>query len=137
VTKPWTAPEVSLVDIRLGQVTTEQQTFVLRLNVKNPNDRTLPIKGASYNLEIEDHEIASGTSSLEKQIPAYDSGVVDVLVNINMMELIRGFPELSVTGGKWDYRVSGVIKVAGGYIPLPFRYSGEIDAAQIISGLMR
>lgn len=137
LTKPWITPGVTLVGIRPAQMTAEKQTFIVSLNVNNPNDRTLPIKGAAYNLEVEGHEIANGAGSLDKQIPPFDEGVVDVEVNTSLMDLTRTVPALAFTGGKWSYKISGVLKLAGGYLPIPFRYSGEVETAQIINQLMR
>ena len=125
-----------MVGIRPVQMTAEQQTFVVSLNVNNPNDRTLPIKGATYNLEVEGHEIANGSSNLQEQIAAFDEAIVDVVVNANLMELAQSFPDLTSTDGEWSYTISGVLQLAGGYLPIPFRYSGEVEAAQIVSGLI-
>lgn len=137
LTKPWITPGVTLVDIRPAQMTAEQQTFIVSLNVNNPNDRTLPIKRATYNLKVEGHEIANGAGSVDKQIPAFDEGVVDVEVNTSLMDLIRDVPALTFTGGTWSYEISGILELAGGYVPVPFRYSGDVEAAQIIGRLMR
>ena len=137
VTKPWISPEVSLVGIRPARMTAEQQTFIVSLEVDNPNDRTLPIKGATYSLEIEGQEIANGAGRLDQQIPAFGEGVVEVEVNTSLMDLIRSVPTLAFTGGKWGYEITGVLELAGGYVPVPFRYSGEVEAAQILSQLMR
>lgn len=137
VTKPWIAPGVTLVGIRPAQMTAERQTFVVILKVNNPNDRMLPIKGATYNLLLDDHEIANGAGSLDEQIPPFDEGLVDVEVNTNLTDLLGTVPALAVSGGEWSYEISGVLKLAGGFLPIPFRYSGEVEAARIISRLWR
>jgi len=136
-TKPWIAPEVSLVDIRPASITAEQQTFIVRLNVKNPNDRTLPIKGATYNMELDGYEIANGAGSLDKQIPAFSEGVVDVAVHTSLLNLIQNVPALAFSSGERNYKISGILELAGGYIPVPFQYSGDVDPSLIISHLMR
>ncbi len=137
VTKSWITPGVNLVGVRPVQVTAEQQTFIVSLNVNNPNDRTLPIIGATYDLEVEGHEVANGAGNLDKQIPAFSEDVVDIEVNTKLMDLIRDVPSLAFSGGEWSYKVSGVLKLAGGYIPVPFSYSGKVEAAQIMGRLMR
>jgi LEA14-like dessication related protein len=137
VTKPWITPGITLVDIRPALISAEQQTFVLSLNVNNPNARTLPIKGVTYNLLLEGHEIANGGGRLNEQIPPFDEGIVDVEVSTSLMDLFGTVSSLALSGGKWNYEISGVLEVAGGYLPVPFRYRGEIEATQIISRLMR
>jgi LEA14-like dessication related protein len=137
VTKPWITPGVTLVGIRPAQMTAQRQTFIVILNVNNPNDRTLPIKGATYNLRLEGHEIASAAGSLDEQIPSFDEGVVDVEVNTNLIDLLGTVPTLAVSGGEWSYEISGVLELANGYLPVPFRYRGEVEAARITSRLLR
>jgi len=137
VTKSWITPGVTLTGIRPVQMTAERQTFILSLNVNNPNDRSLPIKAATYRLEVEGHEIADGTGNVDKQIPAFGEGAVDVEVHTSLLDLSRSIPALALTGGSWNYEISGILKLAGGLIPVPFRYSGEVEAAQIMGRLMR
>jgi LEA14-like dessication related protein len=137
ISTPWITPGVNLAGIRPAQLTVEEQTFIVSLRVNNPNDRRLPIKGASYRLELEGREIANGAGRLDEQIPAYGEGIVDLEVNTNLIDLVRSAPALLMTGGRWDYKISGVLKLAGGYVPVPFRYSGEVESSQILSRLMR
>jgi LEA14-like dessication related protein len=137
VTKPWITPGVTLVDFRPASITAEQQTFIVRLNVVNPNDRTLPIKGATYNVELDGYEIANGAGELDEQIPAFGEGVVDVAVNTDLLSLIRNVPASAIGDRRWSYRISGILELAGGYVPVPFRYSGEVETSQILSSLMR
>ncbi len=138
LTKSWVTPGVTLISIRPVQMSVDQQTVIVSLNVNNPNDRALPIRGATYKLEVEGIEVGSGASSLDKQIPAFDEGVVDVSVNTNLAGLIASLPPSKFSGEKWSYEVSGVLDLAVGYIPaVPYRYSGEVEAGLIISRLLR
>jgi len=136
LTEPWISPEVSMAGFRPGEFTPDRQTFIVSLKVKNPNDRTLPIKGATYALEVEGHEIANGGGDLDRQIPAFGEEVVDVEVNTQLFDLARKVPELALTGGSWDYRISGILKLAGGYLPVPFNYGGEVEAADLMQLMM-
>jgi LEA14-like dessication related protein len=137
VTKPWITPGVTLVDFRPASITAEQQTFIVRLNVVNPNDRTLPIKGATYKVELDDHEVAKGAGELDEQIPAFGEGVVDVAVITDLLSLVRNVPVSAISDRRWSYRISGILELAGGYVPVPFLYSGEVETSQILSSLMR
>jgi len=132
LTKPWTSPEVSMAGFRPGEFTPNQQTSIVSLKVKNPNDRTLPVKGATYTLAVEGHAIANGGGALDRQIPAFGEEVVDVEVNTRLSDLIRKVPELTLTGGRWDYRISGNLRLAGGYLLMPFSYGGEVEVANLM-----
>jgi len=136
LTEPWTSPEVSMAGFRSGEFTQDRQTFIVSLKVKNPNDRTLPVKGATYALEVEGHAIANGGGELDRQIPAFGEEVVDIEVNTELLDLVRKMPELALTGGRWDYRISGILKLAGGYLPVPFNYGGEVEAADLMRLMM-
>jgi len=126
-----------MAGFRPGEFTPNRQTFIVSLKVKNPNDRTLPINGATYALELEGHEIANGSGDLDRQIPAFGEEVVDVEVNTQLLDLLRKVPELALTGGgRWDYRISGILKLAGGYLPVPFSYDGEVEAADLMRLMM-
>jgi len=136
VTKPWASPEVSMAGFRPGEFTPDRQTFIVSLKVRNPNDRTLPVKGATYALEVEGHEIANGGGELERQIPAFGEEVVEVEVDTRLLDLIQKVPTLTLTGGRWDYRISGILRLAGGYLPVPFNYGGEVEAADLMRLMM-
>jgi len=73
-----------MAGFRPGEFTPNRQTFIVSLKVKNPTDRTLPINGATYALELEGHEIANGSGDLDRQIPAFGEEVVDVEVNTQL-----------------------------------------------------
>jgi hypothetical protein len=73
---------------------------------------------------------------MRPQIPAFSEGVVDVAVNTSLLNLIQNVPALAFSGGMWHYKISGILELAGGYIPVPFQYSGEVDSSQIIGHLM-
>ena len=97
----------------------------------------LLVKEATYRLEVEGHEIAKGTGNIDQQIPAFGEGVVDVAVHTSLLDLSRGIPALALTGGDWNYEISGILKLAGGFIPVPFHDSGEVEAAQVMGQLLR
>lgn len=132
----WVTPGVNLVGIKPAGAGLDHQAFVVSLNVNNPNNRPLPIEAATYKLEVEGREIATGTSRLETQIPAYAEGVVDLSVHTETAELIEKLSALTNAADRWGYLFSGTLDLAGGYVPVPFCYQGEVDAGRIMSGLM-
>src|SRR4029077_14784628 len=48
-----TPPTLSVVDVQLLSSDLWEQHLKVRMHVQNPNDRTLPIKGLEYTLEVE------------------------------------------------------------------------------------
>lgn len=137
LTKPWNTPEVSLAGLRATELGLARQSFIVRLRVRNPNDRTLPIKAMTYRLFLEDNELANGAGELDRQIPAFGEETVEVEVNGNLLALVPQLPILAMKQGDLAWKISGTLTVAGGLITLPYRYSGEIDPKALLSQASR
>ena len=54
------------------------------MHVDNPNDRTLPVAGIDYSLEVEGQQLASGESAASFVVPALGSAEFDMNVTTNM-----------------------------------------------------
>ncbi|HEX4975860.1 MAG TPA: LEA type 2 family protein [Pseudomonadales bacterium] len=123
------APEVNLTAFRMAEVGLINQTFVLTLNIKNPNKVPLPIKGFSYQIFVAGDEFANGNSQSEFSLPAGGEKNVDVSVTMN---LLRSGTHLAhvIQGGSTtiDYELRGLINVnlplLGG---IPINKKGQID----------
>ncbi|TVQ85617.1 MAG: Water stress and hypersensitive response domain-containing protein [Chromatiaceae bacterium] len=134
LSRPWLAPEVSLRSLAPQEIGAERQTLLLGLRIDNPNDRPLPIRAMTYRLAVEGQELASGASTLERQIPANGSGDAQVSVNLDAAALARQLPTLALAGRPLRYRLSGTATV--GLLPLPFQHSGEIDPQELLRAAM-
>lgn len=136
LTAPWTAPEVVLLGAQPKLLGVDRQSFLVNLGVTNPNDRALPIKGLSYRVVVEGQELAEGSSELARLIPAGGTEQVDVEVNSNLLGLMPSLPGLLLTKDRLAWTVSGIADVdAGGVrLPVPYRHSGTIAPAALVSG---
>jgi LEA14-like dessication related protein len=137
VTESWETPEVALVGLQPKALGLERQSFIARLRIRNPNDRTLPVKRMSYRLSLEGNEIANGAGELDRQIPAFGEETVDVEVNSNLLDLLPKLPLLALQNDPLEWTISGTVGVLGGVLSLPYRYSGEIDPRELMSVLMQ
>jgi LEA14-like dessication related protein len=133
-TRPWQAPEVSLVGVKPKSIALDRQTLTLRLAVRNPNDRALPIKAMTYRLKLDGREVAEGGGALERTIPALGEATVDVDVTASALQLLQQLPSLALSNRPVDWRVSGTATLAGGVVTLPYRYSGSIDPKTLRAG---
>lgn len=136
LTRPWQAPEVALAGLRIKEITLASQTFVVTLAVKNPNDRALPITAMTYRIQIEGSEVVQGASALDRQIPAFGEAVVDVEVAGSLLGLVAQLPSLALEDRPRDWTVSGTVTIADGLLTLPYRYSGQVDAKQLLSRIV-
>lgn len=129
IMQPLEAPRVSLVDLRILDVTLFEQSYGLKLRVQNPNSVDLPITGMSFRLDVNDTELGSGVSDQAVTVPAYGEAVVEIKLVSNLarlMDQIRGFE--SGTAQSLRYRLTGNISIASRLGALPFDYQGEIGA---------
>jgi LEA14-like dessication related protein len=133
ITKPWEAPEVSLIGLRLKEISLTRQVFVVTLAVHNPNDRTLPIKAMTYRLSLEGKELAEGASTLERQIPALGDESVDVEVIGSLLGVTQMLPALATRQTPLDWTLTGTATIADGLLTLPYRYSGQVDPQEVLS----
>ena len=136
LTKPWQAPEMALAGLRVKELGLTRQTVILTLAVRNPNDRTLPIKGLTYRLKLEGNEIAQGASALDRQIPAFGDALVDVEVTGSLLGLVQQVPNLAIKDRPMDWTLSGTTTIADGLLTLPYRYSGQVDPQELLARVM-
>ncbi len=131
LTHDWLPPEVQLRSITPERIGLDQQTLRVGLNLKNPNDRMLPIKAMTYKLSLEGNEIAQGGGALDKQIPAFGEAPVEVSLVANAASALGLLPTLALRRDPIAYRISGTATVAG-FVPIPYRFSGEVKPDELI-----
>ena len=134
LTRPWETPEIALVGLQPKELGLDRQSFLVSLRIRNPNDRTLPIKAMTYRLSLEGSELANGSSELDRQIPAFGEETVDVEVNSSLFGLIPRLPALALKKDNLEWTVAGTVTVLGGLVTLPYRYTGDIDPKALLSG---
>jgi LEA14-like dessication related protein len=139
LTTQWTAPEIALIGAQPKLLGLDRQSFLLNLQVKNPNDRALPIEGLTYRVQVAGKDLAEGSSALERLIPPGGTEQVDVEVTSNLLALMPELPRLLVADTDLRWTVSGIAyaRTGGVRLPLPFRYSGEVDPRRLLSGALR
>ncbi len=133
LTQPWEAPEVSLTGLRVKELTLGRQVFVATLAVRNPNDRTLPIKAMTYRLKLDGNELAQGGGALDRQIPAFGESQVDVEVVGSLLGVAMQLPALALKETPVDWTVSGTATTADGLLTLPYRHSGQVNPQELMA----
>ena len=121
-------PRVSLVSIQPLEMGLLEQRYGLQLRIMNPNDETIPMKGLSYSIDINDHEFAYGVSRQPISIPPFSEALLDVEVVSNLLNVLRQFQEMSdATNESLNYRLSGKISLGKRLRKLPFNVEGELN----------
>lgn len=84
-------PEVELRDVQVVGLGFKAQTFLLSLNVSNPNAFPLPVSHISYGLKLDGHRFASGETPCEISVPA--SGETEFAISVEL-DLLTTAPKL-------------------------------------------
>jgi len=61
-----------------------QQSFAVKLNIQNPNDRALPVRGLHTELNVGGEQIASGVSDHAVIVPAFGDSEFDMTITANL-----------------------------------------------------
>lgn len=122
-------PKLSLVGIKIQDMTFFEQRLLVRLRVRNPNDLALPVKGITVDFELAGEEFAEGVSARAFEVPAFGEAEFDMMVTANaatallrILDASRGKKMESV-----DYRIRGKLSTSLGLLrSVPFDERGTI-----------
>ncbi len=109
-------PQISVVSVDLKGGNFLQQNFLVKLNVQNPNDRTLPVTSLHVELNVDGERIASGSSSRAFVVPAHGESQFDMNITANVALAL-----LKLAGRKDQHSDSIEYEMTGGAsLDLPF-----------------
>lgn len=122
-------PQLSVVNVQMLESTVWEQRLKVRMRVRNPNERALPVKGLSYRLEVAGEDLARGLSDAGFTVPALGDAEFDMTLTTNMAATL-----VKLLGRRDDslsealpYRIVGKISLAEGLLrSLPFDERGEL-----------
>lgn len=78
-------PKVELRDVRIVGLDFKSQTFLLSLDIHNPNPFPLPINHVSYGVRLDGHRFASGQTPSEFSVPASGDEQIDISVELDLL----------------------------------------------------
>lgn len=123
-------PRLTVVNVAMTSGDIFSQSFLVHLNVQNPNDRELPIKGIDYKLFLQGDSFAEGVTTAPFVVPALGEKEFDLTVRTNFVSSLGRL--LTRLNGKRtvDYVIEGKVMLESGMIrKIPFRESGSVDLA--------
>lgn len=123
-------PELSIVDVQLVGSDLFAQRLKVRVHVQNPNDRTLPVDGLQYTLEVDGQPFATGESAASFVVPALGSADFDMNVTTNVAgTLIRLLTRSADARAQAiPYRLSGKVALSSGFMrSIPFEQHGTFN----------
>ena len=122
-------PAITPEAVELTDVALDQQQFLVKLHVDNPNDRALPIKSVSCNLQVEGVDVGKGESSEPFTIPALGDQEFEMIVTTHFATSAPNLLARVLARGRApEYRFSGWVNPDIALIPpIPFAKSGQLD----------
>jgi len=120
-------PNVSVASIEMRGGNLLQQTFAVKLNVQNPNDRALPVKGLHLELNVGGEEVASGVSDHAFVVPAFGESEFDMTIKANMaLAVLKLATRANQHADSVDYDLSGAASIDLPFLrDLPFHQTGS------------
>lgn len=132
-------PSISLANIEIGEVGLLQQRYLLTLNVQNPNNFAIPVRGMSYAVQLAGSDFARGVSPKSFSIPAYGESQVQVEMTTNALSILRKLQQLiNSDADAVSYQLSGKLDVGlSGVGTVPFRNAGEFKLSELTGATSR
>jgi LEA14-like dessication related protein len=120
-------PNVTVIGIELRGGNLLQQTFAVRLNIQNPNDRALPVHGVHVELNVGGERIASGVSDRAVIVPALGESEFDMTITANLaLALLKLTDKANQHAESIEYELSGAASIELPFLQdLPFHQSGS------------
>jgi len=124
------SPTVTVLTVQTLSSDMFAQKFKVRLQVQNPNDMELKVRGFEYEIFLMGDSFAEGNSSDQFLLPSHGEAEFDMLVTTNF---VSGLGRLisRMGGGKLedvDYEIVGKVFVDKGMLrKIPFNHRGKVD----------
>jgi LEA14-like dessication related protein len=119
------APHLTVADVQVVSGDLWQQRLKVRMHVENPNDRTLPVKGIEYTLEVNGEQFATGESAASFVVPALGEAEFDMNVTTNLAGTFLRLLGRGQSAQSLDYHISGKVALSEGWMrSIPFDQRG-------------
>jgi LEA14-like dessication related protein len=122
-------PTLSVAGIELVSGNLFQQSFRVKFNIQNPNDRALPVSGLHASLSVGGEHVAQGQNDHAFVVPAKGDMEFDMLITANLgMALLKLANKMDQHADSIDYDVSGAASIDLPFLrDLPFHQTGSFS----------
>jgi LEA14-like dessication related protein len=129
VSPKFTRPNITVISVEMRGGNLLQQNFAVKLNIQNPNDRALPVRGLHTELNVGGERIASGVSDRAVTVPAFGDSEFDVTITANLaMALLKLNDKANQHADSIEYDITGVADIDLPFLRnLPFHQSGSFS----------
>ncbi len=116
-------PTVDFEGVALQEISLSEETLLFRFRVNNPNPLPIKLTSISYDLMINERNLASGTKSEGINLPGEGAALVELPFTIRHLELFDSLDEF-INTDEVTYTLKGSMGL--GPIELPYKKSGTI-----------
>ncbi|HEY6094308.1 MAG TPA: LEA type 2 family protein [Gallionellaceae bacterium] len=121
-------PAVNVTSFKLLSTQGFTPKFEIGLHVANPNSVQLSLKGMSYKLFLNEHEVMQGVANDLPVVPAYGEAELKLIANVGLMEGMRFVNEmLKNAGAPVAYRVQANLDLGTLYPMLKVEEKGTFS----------
>jgi LEA14-like dessication related protein len=120
-------PRLSVVALELGKSDFFAQHLKVRMRVENPNDRALPVKRLTYQLEVAGQPFAQGAADESFTVPALGETQFDMTVTADMAGAVMRLLGRGLNS-QIEYRIVGKVEFEHGFVrSVPFEQKGTFS----------
>jgi LEA14-like dessication related protein len=122
-------PNLTVTGIEMRGGNLLQQNFLVKFQVQNPNQRSLPVNGLHAELSVAGERIASGVSNQSFVVPPMGQKEFDMTISANMALALLKLSNRS--GDSIDYQLTGAADLDLPFMHnLPFHQTGSLSLKQ-------
>lgn len=108
-------PQLTVVGAHMMKGDLWTQRVKLRVRVHNPNSRSLPVRGISYTIDLDDQPFADGLSATSFVVPAGGEAEFDTTVNVNLASTLLRYLSHG-TAADIQYHIKGKVSLSSGLL---------------------
>jgi len=109
---PEIAPDVSLVDLRPGDIKLLESSLVVVVRVTNENPDPFTLTGGVYKLMLNGSYIGKGISDAKTEIPRLSSATQEITIRMDNIALATRIRPL-IEAKRFDYRLDSRVYLEG------------------------
>ena len=127
--------KVNLSNMQMLESTLMEQRFNVKIRVQNRSQSTINVEGMSFDLVLNDKDLASGVSNQNISIAPLSESILSVDLTSTLFSLIRQFQSMQELESKpFRYELSGTLYSNRYTFGIPFSETGEINLTAPFKG---
>ena len=121
-------PSVNVTTFKLLSIDSLMLQFEIGLRVVNPNAEKLSLRGMTYKVFLNGHDVVQGTATDLPVVPAYGEAEFKVNASVGLFEGMRFLNDmLKSAGGQVAYRVQANLDIGALYPMVKIEKNGKFS----------